>query len=118
MVAFTLLPTIAVSLLATLAATTPINVALRQAPAPSSVAATLVGAAGAQYTVTIPCDSNLHFTGNGLSISHIDTSGPSAFFGVDCVAVQFEGAVAGSQDVGPPQTIVAAACGTPPEGRW
>ena len=116
MVCFTLLPTIAVSLLASLVASTPINIAARQAPTTGSVTATLIGAAGAQYAINIPLDSNIHFTGNALSISHIDTTGPCGFFGVDGVAVQFPGA--GSQDVGPPQTIVAVACGPLPEGGW
>lgn len=58
-------------------------------------------------------DESVHLTNNALCISHIDTTGgPCDFFGVDGVIVS--NPAAGGQDVGPPQTIVAAACGPRP----
>jgi hypothetical protein len=111
----TILPTIALALLTScqLATSTPINPARRQNPSVGSITATLIGAAGAQYTVAIAMDENVHLTNNALSISHIDTAGgPCDFFGVDGAVVSIP--AAGGQDVGPPQTIVAAACGPRP----
>jgi hypothetical protein len=111
----TIPPTIALALLIScqLGCATPINPTRRQDPSAGSVTATLIGAAGAQYTMAIAMDESVHLTNNALSISHIDTTGgPCDFFGVDGVVVSIP--VAGGQDVGPPQTIVAAACGPQP----
>jgi hypothetical protein len=110
-----ILPTVALTLLIScqLACATPINPTRRQDPSAGSVTATLIGVAGAQYTVAIAMDESVHPTNNALSISHIDTaSGPCDFFGADGVVVSIP--AAGGQDVGPPQTIVAAACGPRP----
>ena len=110
-----ILLTVALALLIScqLACATPINPARRQDPSASSVTATLIGAAGAQYTMAIAMDESVHPTNNALSISHIDTAGgPCDFFGVDGAVVSIP--AAGGQDVGPPQTIVAAACGPRP----
>jgi hypothetical protein len=77
------------------------------------VTAALIDAAGAQYTVAIAMDESVHLTNNVLGISHIDTTGgPCDFFGVDGVIVSIP--ATGGQDVGPPQMIVAAACGPRP----
>jgi len=77
------------------------------------VTATLIDATGAQYTVAIAMDESVHLTKNASSISHIDTTdGPCDFFGVDGAVVSIP--AAGGQDVGLPQTIVAAACGPRP----
>lgn len=117
MLGSTILPTIALALLTPcqLASSTPINPARRQSPSADSVTATLIGAAGAQYTMTIPMDENVHLTNNALSISHIDTAGgPCDFFGIDGAVVSIPAAA--GQDVGPPQTIAAAACGPRPAG--
>jgi hypothetical protein len=111
----TIFPTIGLALLIScqLAFSTPINPARRQNPSAGSVSATLIGAAGAQYTVAIAMDENVHLTNNAISISHINTiGGPCDFFGIDGVVVSIP--AAGGQDVGPPQTIVAAACGPRP----
>jgi len=89
------------------------NSARRQSSSAGSVTATLIGAAGDQYAVAIAMDENVHLTNNALSISHINTSGgPCDFFGVDGAVVSIP--TAAGQDVGPPQTIVAAACGPRP----
>jgi hypothetical protein len=106
------LPTVVLALLTScqLACATPINPARRQDPSAGRVTATLSGAAGAQYTVAIAMDKSVHPTNNALSISHIDTAGgPCDFFAVDGAVVSIP--AAGAQDVGPPQAIVAAACG-------
>jgi len=110
-----ILPTVALALLTScqLACAKPINPAHRQDQSAGSVTATLIGAAGAQYTVAIAMDESVHLTNNALSISHIETTGgPCDFFGVDGAVVSIP--AAGGQDVGPPQTIVAAACGPRP----
>jgi hypothetical protein len=66
--------------------------------------ATLIGAAGAQYTVAIAMGESVHLTNNALSISHIDTTGgPCDFFEVDGAVVSIP--AAGGQDVGSPQTV-------------
>ena len=89
------------------ACATPINPTGRQDPPAGSGTATLIGAAGAQYTVAIAMDESVHLINNALSISHIDTAGgPCDFFGADGAVVSIP--AAGGQDVGPPQTIVPA----------
>jgi hypothetical protein len=69
--------------------------------------------------MTIPLDSQFHFTGSVLSISHVDVAGgaPCGFWGIDGTQLTF--AAAGGQDVGAPQMIVGAACGPVPAGsQW
>jgi hypothetical protein len=108
--------TLAVLTACQLACSTPINPAPRQNLSAGSVTATLIGAAGAQYTMAIAMDENVHLTNNDLGISHINTSGgPCDFFGVNGAVVSFP--AAGAQDIGPPQTIVAAACGPRPAAQ-
>lgn len=81
----------------------------------NTITVTLIGAAGAQYSIGIPFDSTFTPTNNALSISHIATSsGPVACFGVDGSINKFPGA--GYADVGPPQTIVGCVAGPIPEG--
>ena len=113
-----MISTVAISLLATIAASAPVasteNLAERQV---GTVTATMIGAAGAQYTMELPLDSSWHWASNPLSISHITTTGgPCAFFGVDGTEVDFDGAA--TQAVGPPQTITGGACGPKPAGDW
>lgn len=81
----------------------------------ATVTATMIGAAGAQYTFEIPINSKFTPSGNELSISHIKTdAGPCAFIGIDD-GVVFKAPGATSGDVGPPQTIVGAFCGERPQ---
>ena len=100
-----------------------------------TINATLIGAAGAEYTISIPVDMSLVYTSKRLpslstmsarltldaddvlSISQIETTGGSCTFcGIDGaeVVTQFPGPGAvilnDEVDVGPPQTIVYAAC--------
>lgn len=99
-----------------------------------TVTATLIGAAGAQYTIPIPVDMSLVYTSKGsrvsntsedkinhrpdnvLSISHVETTGGTCTFcGVDGAEVVTNFPGPGSinlknEDVGPPQTIVFAVC--------
>jgi hypothetical protein len=100
-----------------------------------TVNATLIGAAGAQYTIPIPVDMSLVYTSKGsqvsntsedkinhrpdnvLSISHVETTGGTCTFcGVDGaeVVTNFPGPgsinLRNEEDVGPPQTIVFTVC--------
>jgi hypothetical protein len=102
-----------------------------------TVNATLIGAAGAEYTLSIPVDMSLVYTSehasapnashrrletnvgpdNMLSISHIETTGGTCTFcGVNGaeVIINFPGPgtvhLNDEKDVGPPQTIVFAVC--------
>jgi hypothetical protein len=112
-----LLTTTVVALLTALSTAQPL-----QSRQGSTVTATLAGAAGAQYTISLPIDAGWIATDNALSVSHISTSaysGQCTFFGVDgVVVVVSEGP---GMDVGPPQTIAGGVCGKFPGlsyGMW
>jgi len=81
-----------------------------------TINATLIGAAGAEYTMPIPVDMTLAYTNQALSISNIETTGGTCTFcGVDGAEVgTFTGpgtmSLKDTADVGPPQTIVFAVC--------
>jgi len=113
MVSFT--ATTLLSLIATLSLTSamPSRMGKRYSPeGPTTVTATLIGAAGAQYELIIPIDGGFVGTGNALSISHIETTGSAAtctFYGIDGSINELP-AQGGFQDVGPPQTIASAVC--------
>jgi len=76
-----------------------------------TINATLIGAAGAEYSMPIPIDMTLTYTNNVLSISSISTDGGTCTFcGVDGAEI---GTVTGPGtvlDVGLPQTIVFGVC--------
>ncbi|KIW91828.1 uncharacterized protein Z519_07798 [Cladophialophora bantiana CBS 173.52] len=118
MVSFTTALLSLLPLAASLAGATPIE--KRQTS--TTVSATFIGAADAQYTLQIPANSEWFPTDNPLSISHIQTSAGAscAFFGVDGAVVVLP-AAGGYVDVGPPQTIAGGVCGPFPGqnyGMW
>ncbi|OAP59972.1 hypothetical protein AYL99_04974 [Fonsecaea erecta] len=88
----------------------------------TTVSATFIGAADAQYTLAIPANSEWFPTDNPLSVSHIQTApgAECAFFGIDGAVITLP-AYGGEVDVGPPQTIAGGVCGPFPGqnyGMW
>jgi len=120
MVLFTALSAITVGVLASLAAAVPSTARPRgdssyygTCAADDFVAVTLIGAAGAQYSVEIPCSGEWYPIDNPLSISHIQTSaGPCTFTGIDGGSLTL--ATGTYSDFGPPQTVVGGYCGYEP----
>jgi len=82
-----------------------------------TVNATLIGAAGAEYTISVPVDMSVVYTNDALSISQVETTGGTCTFcGIDGAeaVTQFPGPGSTTLDdeigVGPPQTIVFVVC--------
>jgi hypothetical protein len=85
--------------------------------APPSINVEFQGAPAevAHYFRDIPANGQPFYTNDPLSISHIvsDGSVPCTFYGIDTKPVLFKN-TPGLVDVGPPQTIVYAVCGSAP----
>ncbi|KIY00589.1 uncharacterized protein Z520_03252 [Fonsecaea multimorphosa CBS 102226] len=118
MVSFTTTLLSLLPLLITSALAIPTPVDKRQASTTSwssSVSATLIGAAGAEYTLDIPVNSEWFPTDSGLSVSHIESApggaADCAFFGYDGAVVVLP-AAGGTVDVGTPQGIAGGVCGS------
>jgi len=71
---------------------------------------TFIGAAGAQFSLSVPTDSSIFYIYNPLSISHISSEGGAtcSFEGIDGSHTIVVGAE--TVDVGPPQTQVSGSC--------
>ncbi|PMD19926.1 hypothetical protein NA56DRAFT_690138 [Hyaloscypha hepaticicola] len=71
---------------------------------------TFQGAAGAQFTLSVPTDGTTFSIDNALSISHIVSEGGATcgFHGIDGSETTVVGAQ--TMDVGPPQTQVWGSC--------
>lgn len=117
MFSFTATSILALAALTTLTTASPtLRHAARQeysgCSAGDSVEITLIGAADAQYSISVPCNNMFTPTNNVLSISHVQSnSGPCAFIGVDGGFLVVD---SGYADYGPPQTVVGVICGPPP----
>ena len=112
MVSFTIVPAVALALLAAFTSAAPARSSVSEGD--TSISVTFIGAAGAEYSQSVPFDFTVHPTNNALSISKVRISGgPCLFYGPGDDFAAFSNEVAGTYDIGPPQIIEGVACGHP-----
>ena len=113
MVSFTLVPAVTLALLAAFTSAAPTSSSVSEGD--TSISVTFMGAAGAEYSLSVPFDFTVHRTNNILSISKVRISGgPCLFYGPGDDFALFSNEVAGTYDIGPPQIIEGVGCGYPP----
>ncbi|APA14993.1 predicted protein [Sclerotinia sclerotiorum 1980 UF-70] len=111
------------STLLTLITSLALTNALPLSPPLNTESLTFHGAAGAQYTLSVPLDGSVTRTYNALSISSISTSGFDVKQNCRIHAVDYTPALVEGPDntwvIGPPQTIIDISCtsgGSTPSG--
>ncbi|ATZ56211.1 hypothetical protein BCIN_13g00600 [Botrytis cinerea B05.10] len=109
--------------IATLVASLALTSALPLSPPLNTASLTFHGAAGAQYTLSVPLDGSTTSTNNALSISSISTDGFDVQNNCRIHAVDYTPALVqgppNTWQVGPPQTIIDISCtsGGSPSGQ-
>ncbi|TGO62269.1 hypothetical protein BOTNAR_0116g00060 [Botryotinia narcissicola] len=100
--------------IATLIASLALTSALPLSPPLNTASLTFHGAAGAQYTLSVPLDGSTTSTNNVLSISSISTDGFDVQKNCRIHAVDYTPALVqgppNTWQVGPPQTIIDISC--------